>query len=228
MSVWGNTMSQTELDNSQVETETETEAAALKSPSPALIVFLLIPLIGIAIAIGVWLADANLRNEGEANSNGLALAPTQQLPSLNYPAENFTVQTLDGMTVSLSDYSGRVVFLNFWATWCAPCVRELPAMQTFAAEQKALGDNGAVVLAINNAESPQAIQTFLTDNAISLADVPVILDEDLALYRRFVVPALPTTFVISPDGIVSYVKYGEMSLENLNFYLEQFSSQKDA
>lgn len=189
--------------------------------SPALIVFVVIPLAGLAIALGVLLAEGGLPAASTLPA-GPVSAPTQPLPSLNYPADNFTLDALDGESISLADYSGRVVFLNFWATWCVPCVRELPTFQAFAAEQNAL-DNGAVVLAVNNAENRDQISAFLTQNDIGLADVPVLLDSNSAVYRRFAVPVLPTTFVISPEGIVSHVKYGELRLAELYGYLETFT-----
>ena len=76
------------------------------------------------------------------------------------PAENpeFTAPLLEGTMVHLSDYRGQVVMLNFWATWCAPCRAEMPMLQTASDRYH---DQGFVILAVNDAESPQQIQPFV-------------------------------------------------------------------
>jgi thiol-disulfide isomerase/thioredoxin len=199
------------------------DAAARRGrPSPALILFALLPLAGLIIAVGVLLADRDTAGRGDAQANdgavGVAVAPTRPpLVRLDYPADEFIAPTLDGSAVALSDYRGRVVFLNFWGTWCPPCVRELPALEQFAREQ---GADGAAVLASNNTEDAETITTYLDDNDITLDHVEVLLDIENTVYRRFAIPAMPTTYVIDGEGIVRYVKYGELKLEELYGYLD--------
>lgn len=118
--------------------------------SVPLLIFLLMPLTAITIAILMLVLEPAQGSTGAAANIG---AQMQRLP---YQAQDFEVQTLDGETVRLSDYRGRVVFLNFWATWCGPCIEELPLMQEFAAQQ---GDEGAVVLA-STIESPDIVRIF--------------------------------------------------------------------
>jgi peroxiredoxin len=158
----------------------------------------------------------------------LVTSPQQQTPTItrtsfstpvtmNKPAPAFNLSDLNGSPVSLSDYAGRVVFINFWWTGCPPCVKELPAFQEFAAAQ---GENGAVVLAVNTAETPEQINAFLTENQINLSDVPVLLDTDYRVMRSYGVAVFPTTYVISPDGVINGVKFGAFTVEELNAYLE--------
>lgn len=204
----------------------ETTPAVRKGPSPALIIFLVIPLIGLGIALGVLIADQNVRSAtGTSDENGVALAPTAPaMPSLDYPASDFTAQTLDGGSVTLSDYRGRVVFLNFWGTWCPPCVRELPALEQFASEQ---GEDGAVVLASNDTENADIINTFFADEGITLNNVRVLLDSDSKVYRRFVIPVMPTTYIIDKTGMVRYVKYGEMTLDTMYSFLDDLAQSEE-
>lgn len=186
--------------------------------SPALVLMLLLPSLGLLVAVAMLLAE---------NTSSAPAAPDSEIssrssaPLLGQVAEDFTVRTLDNDTLRLSDFSGRVVFLNFWATWCPPCVRELPALQEFARQQ---GDQGAVVLASNNYETLEEITAYLDENAIALPDVPVLLDEDSRIYRGFGVFQLPTTYIIGPDGVVSQVRYGELTVEEMYGYLENFET----
>jgi thiol-disulfide isomerase/thioredoxin len=118
----------------------------------------------------------------------------------------------------LSSYRGRVVFVNFWATWCEPCQRELPAFEAFMAEQ---GDNGALVLAVNAGETAEQVTTYFDDHQIS--DIPTLLDADLEVYDRYNVQLLPTTYAIDPAGVVRYAHLGEMTSDDLNAYVEELA-----
>ncbi|HKZ76184.1 MAG TPA: TlpA disulfide reductase family protein, partial [Actinomycetota bacterium] len=84
-------------------------------------------------------------------------------------AGEFALRDPDGRVVSLREFRGRVVFLNFWATWCVPCREEIPAMQTLARD---LGAEGLVVLAVNYEEDPETVQAFVRETGLSL---PVLL-----------------------------------------------------
>jgi thiol-disulfide isomerase/thioredoxin len=110
------------------------------------------------------------------------------------------------------------VFLNFWRTDCPPCVRELPAFQQFVREQ---GGGGAVVLAVNIEEEPDAMRAFLTDLGVS--DIPVLLDTEGETASRYGVYQIPVTFVIDGTGYVQYQKFGEMRAEDLDAYLESLA-----
>jgi peroxiredoxin len=181
--------------------------------SPALVVFLLLPLLGIALAVAMIAGSPT--QTAASTTSGTLVASTPVV--MNSPATPFTLTDLNGESVSLEDYAGRVVFINFWWTGCPPCVDELPEFQRFMEEQ---GEDGAVVLAVNTAETPEEINTFLTENNINLNNVPVLLDSDYAVMRRYGVHFFPTTYVISPDGIISGVKFGAFTLEELYSYLD--------
>jgi thiol-disulfide isomerase/thioredoxin len=110
------------------------------------------------------------------------------------PAPDFTLRDLARRPVRLADFRGRVVVLNFWATWCAPCREEIPAMQALARD---LADRGLVVLAVNYEERPDVVRAFARDTDLGLA---VLLDADGAAARRYRVTGLPASFFVDRRG----------------------------
>ena len=104
----------------------------------------------------------------------------------------------DGKTVSLNDFRGKVVLLNIWATWCPPCVEEIPSLNRLKQEMQG---NKFQLISINYAESPQHIREFMRKVAV---DFPVLVDPDGKLSAQWKVVAFPSTFVIGPDGNIHY------------------------
>ena len=113
------------------------------------------------------------------------------------PAPDFTLVSLDGNKVKLSDYRGKAVLLNFWATWCAPCKVEMP---WFADLQKQYGPDGFAVLGVAMDDSkPETIAKFASDMGVNY---PVLLGTDKVSDDYGDVQYLPTTFYIGRDGVV--------------------------
>ena len=112
------------------------------------------------------------------------------------PAPNFQLQNLDGQSISLSDFKGKPVLINFWATQCGPCVYEMPYLQEIYDEWSG---KGLMLLAINVGEGSSTVKEFMQNYNLSL---PVLLDADGAVFRRYNVMFFPTTFFIDKDGIV--------------------------
>jgi thiol-disulfide isomerase/thioredoxin len=193
-----------------------TEAPAPSAPqgriSPALMVFLITGVLGLAAA-GITLLASQSSDSSSAPRASIAEAGSG--PVRDIPAPEFTLRTLAGNTVTLEDYRGRIVYLNFWATWCLPCVRELPALQQFASEQ---GEDGAVVLALNQGETVTEVRDFL--NGLGVRGLTVLMDEDALTRRLYNVNNFPTTYIIGPDGVQQYMKLGEFTLEEMYEYLE--------
>ena len=182
--------------------------------SPLLVILLITGLLGVIAAVMMVL------NEGQSASSddsGFAQITTPVPPrSLDdWQADDFLLTTLDGSQMSLADYRGRTVFLNFWRTDCPPCVREMPAMQEFMRDQ---GDDGAVVLAVNQGEDAGDVREFLAD--LGITDIPILLDPDVDLRTDYPYSGLPTTYVIAPDGRVTFQKIGEFTLTEMNTYLD--------
>jgi peroxiredoxin len=187
-----------------------------RSRISTLILLSLVPLLGMIAALFMLISS------GGANSGTppTPLPVTQAVSRLaGQPAPNFELAALDGGTVRLSSMRGRVVFLNFWATWCEPCKREMPAFQRFMQAQT---DDGAVILAVNIGDKPEDIQKFLDDN--NVRGIPVLLDVDYEAQTSYGADLFPTTFVIDPAGIVRDMHLGEMTFADLNGYLDQIRS----
>jgi len=111
-----------------------------------------------------------------------------------YKAHDFEVRSLDGKTVSLSDMRGKVVFLNFWATWCGPCKMEVGEIDRLYDK---LGGKNFTVMAVSVGEDGRKVSRFMDREGI---DFPVYLDIDTNVAREYRVNGIPTTFIVDPDG----------------------------
>lgn len=125
------------------------------------------------------------------------------------PVGNEVISMLDGTTVDLADYRGRTIVLNFWASWCPPCIREMPLLQAYYNEHK---EEGLIFIAINSGESSQTAYKYIADMGYRF---PVGLDESYVLSDKLGIVALPMTIVINPEGQVHYQHRGEIFSEVL-------------
>jgi peroxiredoxin len=123
---------------------------------------------------------------------GMASRP----PLLGSPAPEIALEDLQGHQVRLSDLRGKVVLLNFWATWCKPCKEEMPAMQ---ASYDKLRDKGFVVLAVNELEDTERVADHIRTHQHTF---PVVMDHSNKVANRYGVVGLPASFLIDPQGIV--------------------------
>jgi peroxiredoxin len=109
-------------------------------------------------------------------------------------APDFTLPNADGQQVSLQQYRGKVVFLNFWATWCIPCREEMPALerlhQTYQAQDLA-------VISIDLKETAEQVKAFFEKHSLSF---PALLDQNGSVFRDYLVAGMPTTYLIGRDG----------------------------
>ena len=185
---------------------------AKRHPSPAALILLILPLLAVFVALFM------LAVETSQPAPAPTFAPAPPRSVLDFPAPDFQLPRLDGLTlVSPGDYAGRPLFLNFWATWCAPCVRELPALADFAAEHSA-DPQGPALLAINLGETAAEVEGFLRE--IGVSELPVALDINQVVKRDYGVQNLPTTFVIDRGGKARYMKLGEMTYDEMQIYLD--------
>jgi peroxiredoxin len=122
-------------------------------------------------------------------------------------AQDFSVTTVDGKAAALADQKGKVVVLDFWATWCGPCRASLPHTQEMSAK-KEWTDKGLVVWAVNDQENADTIKKFLTDNHYTFS---VPMDSDGAVGKGYQVTGIPTVVVIGRDQVIKdvFVGYGE-------------------
>ena len=114
------------------------------------------------------------------------------------------LQDLEGRSHSLESYRGKVVLINFWATWCEPCREEMPSIDRL---RKSLDGRPFVVLAVNLAEPPSRIRGYLQKVPLGFS---VLLDRDTAVAKAFKARILPATFIVGPDGKIRYSYVGEL------------------
>jgi thiol-disulfide isomerase/thioredoxin len=124
-------------------------------------------------------------------------------PIVGQPAPDFALRDLDGETVTLHEFRGRIVFLNFWATWCRPCKQELPAIQKVADEHP----NDLVVLIINWRETAAEACGYLEENDLDLRS---LLDSG-GVYDQYRLNGLPDSFFIDREGNLAEFQIGQLS-----------------
>ena len=142
---------------------------------------------------------------------GGAADGTETVGKVNQPAGEFELQALDGGTVRLSDLRGKVVVVNFWATWCGPCIREMPMFQEYQDRYPNI-----VVLGVDEEETPEKVSQFIEQMGITYT---IALDQRAEMGRAMRVSFLPTTIFIDEKGEIRFRHYGIMSEEQLVYYL---------
>ncbi|MEK6664085.1 MAG: TlpA disulfide reductase family protein [Pseudomonadota bacterium] len=115
------------------------------------------------------------------------------------------LKDLDGKPHSLADYKGRVVLINFWATWCPPCRAEMPSMQRL---KEALKDKPFTILAVDMAESEAEVRQFLKDMKDAKLDFTILMDKDGRALKEWKVFVFPTSYVLDAEGKLRYSLLG--------------------
>lgn len=167
------------------------------------------PLTLAALALCLTLAacggkDAPLASTGSTAPVSGVPDPAQAVPGpveVGLAAPDFTTTLMDGSSFTLSEQQGKVVLLNFWATWCGPCVGEMPA---FTRLVDTYGDQLSL-LAVNSREDEQTVRDFLDEHGYTF---PVALDPDLAVGELYPTEGIPYTVIIAPDGTVASIQLG--------------------
>ena len=141
---------------------------------------------------------------------------------------NFTLKDQYGNTHTLSDYKGKTVFLNFWATWCGPCRNEMPEIQKLYEEYQAKEDQDVVILGIaapdlGGEASEEEIKAFLEENGYTY---PVVMDTTGEIFTSYGISAFPTTFMIDKDSNVYGYVSGQLSEDVMRNIIEQTQNQK--
>lgn len=144
------------------------------------------------------------------------------------PSIDFTLKDQYGNTHTLSDYKGKTVFLNFWATWCGPCRNEMPEIQKLYEEYQAKEDKDVVILGIaapdlGGEASEDEIKAFLEENGYTY---PVVMDTTGEIFTSYGISAFPTTFMIDKDSNVYGYVSGQLSEDVMRNIIEQTQNQK--
>lgn len=171
--------------------------------------------IGLIVVGGALIASVFIPRKGGDPASSQPAIPTQtdagvfdpttaKSDLVGKPAPDFTADLLTGEKVTLSSHKGKdVVILDFWATWCAPCIVSLPLMTDLAAKY---ADKGVVLYAVNDSEDAADIKEFIAKRKLTM---PVVLDPRGKIVDSFGAKVLPVTVIIDKQGIVRQVHYGK-------------------
>ena len=147
---------------------------------------------------------------------GMASRP----PSFGSLAPDFQLPDLEGTPRSLSEYRGNIVLLNFWATWCKPCTKEMPAMED---AQEQLKDQGLKVIAVNELEDTPRVQAHIRKHGHTFT---VLMDHDNQVANMYGVVGLPVTVFIDREGMVKkFVRGGLLTPELIRDTVNQIAQQ---
>jgi thiol-disulfide isomerase/thioredoxin len=126
------------------------------------------------------------------------------------PAASYAVTALDGRPDALEHYRGHVVLLNLWASWCAPCRSETPALERLYETERA---RGLVVIGVDQGDSAEAARAFVRELKLNY---PIWLDDEQRYGRAYAAVGLPTSLVIAPDGHIVRGVDGELTLAQMH------------
>ena len=133
-------------------------------------------------------------------------APLSSSPSPRegFLAPDFTLDTLDGNQITLSELRGQIVVINFWATWCPPCREEMPALEKSYEQYK---DSGVVLLGVNltDQDSVSEVESFVQEFKLTY---PILLDRDGSVSALYQLKGLPTTLFVNREGVIRAVVVG--------------------
>jgi len=155
---------------------------------------IIIVVVAVVALVGVTMVTSNASNT----------ANISKAAKVGQPAPDFTLKTVDGQQVSLSQFKGKPVIINFWATWCPPCRLEMPALEEIS---KQAADKGFVLLAVNQEEDAATVKSFLTQNHY---DYLSVLDRDGSVSTKYQVSGIPTSIFVDANGIVREMHTGTL------------------
>ncbi len=141
--------------------------------------------------------------------------------SIGKTAPDFELENLEGEKVKLSDYKGKSVILNFWASWCPPCREEMPEFQRIYSENK----DRLVVIGVNLQESKQNAEAFAKKHVITF---PILLDPNAQVKEIYNVFTQPVTYFIDKDGKITDKKFGALTSEEINEKISKMDLKRDA
>ena len=192
------------------------EAQAPRRAGPGFIRRIIYPLAVIAVIAGViWYIE---RGDGGGGTSGERYGPEEMPAALTLPgvkiaaeegamAPDFLLEDLDGGEVRLSNLRGRPIVINFWATWCAPCRKEMPQ---FVAAYDKYRDEGLVIVAVNLQEGKSIAGKFADDYGMEFT---VAVDRDGEVGDQYRLLGLPTTYFVDREGIIRDVFTGPFEAE---------------
>jgi peroxiredoxin len=164
----------------------------------------------VLVGAGLWYQTAPRQTPANAPAGAAGT-----LPEVGKPAPPFQLTDLSGKRVTLADFKGRPIYLNFWATWCRFCQQEFPDLE---AAWRDYGRSGQIVfLAIDSGEGRAVVRQYLKRNGFTL---PALLDQDGEVSQRYLVQGLPTSYFIGRNGVIRDKVVGALDRDGLRTRLE--------
>lgn len=143
-------------------------------------------------------------------------------PAIGSLAPEFSLQTLDGQSVQLSELRGKNLLISYWVTWCIPCIEELPVLNRLYQEYQS---EDLVILSVNGIQQDELDKVTATISEMGIT-LPVALDQSEILWDSYWVRFLPTSFFIDETGIIRYIQLGSLTEENLRIKIEELISDQ--
>ncbi|MEK4119461.1 redoxin domain-containing protein [Paenibacillus sp. FSL W8-0919] len=145
---------------------------------------------------------------------------SDEVPKVGEKAANFELLGMDGNVHTMSEYEGKARVINFWGTYCPPCVREMPALQ---AQWEKWKDQGVEIVGINVGENKMTVENFVAQTGVKF---PILMDPDRDAVASYGVGPMPTTFFVTASGKIHHIRIGELDLDTLDKQIEQLVKAK--
>lgn len=180
-------------------------------------------IVGMVLSLSFILALSGCgTGSGQTNNNNAEAESSQEESygelSEGDAAPDFTAELADGSTFTLAEQSGKVVLLNFWATWCGPCVGEMPAFEKLYGEY---GDKVSI-LAVNCSEDKETVNQFISDEGYTF---PIAYDEEGVISTKYPSEGIPYTLIIDGEGVIQKIYLGADDAET---QYQEYKSAIDA
>lgn len=191
--------------------------------------WVLLPLSAVTLIVGgLWLVDSGrfpgagnedqetiVRSDDFFSTSGERLGANRgRGPGLGEPAPSFALSDVDGSVVRLDDYRGKVVLLNFWATWCAPCRKEFPELVKTYGD----GTGDVVIIGINMQENRDQVREFADEFG---ADFPILIDPKAEAADAYRLIGLPSSYFIDQQGVLREQHFGLLKREIIDDKIEK-------
>jgi len=164
----------------------------------------------VIIGMGVFLVLGSITAVIWINAANSVAGDIPAAPRAGQRLPDFALEDLDGKPVRLSDYGGQVVLVNFWATWCPPCAKEMPGLEDFYSKHRG---KGFTVLAVNVGETKSEAAAFTEQYGL---EFPILLDPTYELADGLMIDGYPTSVLVGRDGYIKKVHIGYLSPEDLD------------